>query len=101
MTRHINTDCHKHACTLNSSEPADKRIRLDAKSTGSNTLVQPKISNALKAASEGAYKKMLRTAYTLTMEATLPSRQFKTLVKCQRENGVRLIDGKFLIFLFR
>ena len=38
---------------------------------------------------------MMKTAYTLALEPTLPSRQFKTLVKVQRENGVRLIEGKF------
>ena len=35
---------------------------------------------------------MLRTAYTLGLEPTLPSRQFKTLVKVQRKNGARLIE---------
>ena len=37
---------------------------------------------------------MLRTAYTLGLEPTLQSRQFKTLVIAQRENGVRLIEGE-------
>ena len=36
---------------------------------------------------------MLRTAYTLGLVPTLPSRQFKT-VKVQRENGFRLIEGE-------
>lgn len=48
----------------------------------------------MRQSSEEAYLKMFRTAYTLALEPTLPSRQFKTLVKVQRENGVRLIEGK-------
>lgn len=37
---------------------------------------------------------MIRTAYTFAMEPTLSSRQFKTLIKVQRDNGARLIQGK-------
>ena len=62
------------------------------------TSSQPKIRDSIKKASEDAYKKMIRTAYNMTMEPSLPSRQFKTLIKCQRENGIRLIDGRLKIF---
>ena len=41
------------------------------------------------------YIKLFRTAYTLAIEPTLPLSQFKTLVKVQRENGVRLIQGEY------
>ena len=41
------------------------------------------------------YIKLLRTAYTLAIETTLPLSQFKTLVKVQRVNGVRLIQGEY------
>ena len=34
------------------------------------------------------------------MEPTLPSRQFKTLVKVQRDNGACLIDGKSINYFF-
>ena len=41
------------------------------------------------------YIKLFRTAYTLAIEPTLPLSQFKTLVKVQRENCVRLIQGEY------
>ena len=43
---------------------------------------------------------MLQTAYTLGLELTLPSQQFKTLVKVQHENGVTLIEGERYFDLF-
>ena len=41
------------------------------------------------------YIKLFCTAYTLAIEPTLPLSQFKTLVKVQRENCVRLIQGEY------
>ena len=41
------------------------------------------------------YIKLFRTVYTLTIEPTLPLSQLKTLVKVQRENGVRLIQAEY------
>ena len=83
-------DGHKFACMLNQSESPVGRINVPSQSK----FTQPKITGSIKQASNEAYLKMIRTAYSLAMEPTLPSRQFKTLVKVQRDNGVRLIDGK-------
>ena len=44
------------------------------------------------------YTKLFVTAYHLAVEPTLPLSQFKTLVKVQRANGVRLIQGKYKSF---
>ena len=41
------------------------------------------------------YIKLFRTAYTLAIEPTLSMSQFKKLVKMQRENDVRLIQGEY------
>ena len=41
------------------------------------------------------YIKLFRTVYTLAIEPTLPLSQCKTLVKVQRENGIRLIQGEY------
>lgn len=38
--------------------------------------------------------KMIKTAYELAMNPTMPLKHFKVLVKCQRQNGVVLIDGR-------
>jgi hypothetical protein len=38
--------------------------------------------------------KMIKTAYELAMNPTMPLKHFKVLVKCQHQNGVALIDGR-------
>ena len=38
--------------------------------------------------------KMIKTAYELALNPTMPLKQFKVLVKCQRQNGVVLIEGR-------
>ena len=37
---------------------------------------------------------MIRTAYELALNPQYPLSSFKLLIKCQRMNGVRLIDGQ-------
>lgn len=37
---------------------------------------------------------MIRTAYELALNPQYPLSTFKLLIKCQRMNGVQLIDGK-------
>ena len=46
-----------------------------------------------KATKEG-YMKLFRTAYELAMNPTISLSQFRTLVKVQRKNGVRLMVGR-------
>ena len=53
------------------------------------------LSNQVQdAASHVAYKKMIITAYELALHPTMPLSHFKTLIKCQHMNGVRLIIGR-------
>ena len=44
------------------------------------------------------YMKMFRTACELAMNPTVSLRQFKTLIKVQRQNGVALVEGNNLDF---
>ena len=44
--------------------------------------------------SRDAYKKLIKTAYRLALNPTLPLKSFKVLVQAQRDCGVRLIEGK-------
>ena len=37
---------------------------------------------------------MVQTSYELAMNPTMPLKHFKILVKCQRQNGVVLIEGR-------
>ena len=46
-----------------------------------------------KTSTKGGYTKLFRTAYELAMNPTISLAQFHTLVKVQRKNGVRLIEG--------
>ena len=57
-----------------------------------------KDNNLIQQSSDEAYLKMLWTAYVLGLEPTLPSQQYKTLVKVQHKNSVRLIEGERYYF---
>ena len=59
-----------------------------------STLNQPGIDCMCDKNMSEAYIKLFHAAYTLTMKPILPLSQFKTLVKLQRENGVKLIQGE-------
>ena len=56
--------------------------------------MQPRIDVALKQSTSEAYTKMMKTAYELAMNPTMPLKHFKILIKCQRQNGVVLIEGR-------
>ena len=55
---------------------------------------QPRADALQEKATREAYEKMIRTAYELALNPQLPLSTFKLLLKCQRMNGVRLIEGK-------
>ena len=59
-----------------------------------STLNQPRIDHVCDKNMTEGYIMLFRTAYTLTIETTLPLSKFKT-VKVQRGNGVRLIQGEY------
>ena len=44
------------------------------------------------------YMKMFRTAFELAMNPTASLKQFKTLIKVQRQNRVVLVEGNNLDF---
>ena len=44
------------------------------------------------------YMKMFRTAFELAMNPTVSLKQFKTLIKVQRQNRVVLVEGNNLDF---
>ena len=88
ITRHLESFGHKFAAEIEADQPADIRLPL------SKSHSQKSMLTTLKVASEDAYLNMIRTAYDLALNPTLPLTQFKTLVEIQRQNGVRLITGK-------
>ena len=60
--------------------------------------VQKKITTMTASNTKNMYMKMFRTAYELAMNPTVSLRQFKTLIKVQRQNGVVLVEGNNLDF---
>ena len=56
-----------------------------------STLNQPRIHHVCDNNMSEGYIKLFCTAYTLSIEPTLPLSHFTRLVKMQRENGVRFI----------
>lgn len=63
---------------------------------------QPKIDSAMRKSVEDGYRRLFRTAFMMAFDG-LPLCNFATLVKVQRANGVRLIQGaeggKWLIIM--
>ena len=59
----------------------------------SGGLHQTSVLSSINNSSHAAYKKLLNTAYKLAMTPSMPYEHFKVLVKCQRKNGVHLIQG--------
>ena len=92
INRHLSGKAHTIALEAENAKTSADRLTLDDAATA--TLRQPKINFALDKASDTAYRKMMWTAYEMSLEATMPLKHFKVLVKCQRRNGVMLIKGK-------
>ena len=55
---------------------------------------QPCVDVSHESASREAYLKLIKSAFELAIHPTMPLTNFTFLVKCQKMNGVRLIDGK-------
>ena len=55
---------------------------------------QTNIRDVVIGSAEDAYMKLMRTAYEMALTPSMPHKHFEVLVKCQRENGVRLVDGR-------
>lgn len=57
------------------------------------TVIQPGIKESMKEASKEAYKKLFNTAYNIAIHGK-PFVDFEYVVKVQKENGLKLIQGK-------
>ena len=76
-------------------------ILLDAIESGMNEGVRekrkrhtPTIESSLNTSIQDCYKKMMRTAWNMALTPSMPHQHFAVLIKCQRENGVRLVEGR-------
>ena len=82
---------HRYAANLERGLEKDARVVEEGeKGAAQVTIDNPRNLEVVKE----ARLKLLRTAYTLAMNPTIALSQFKTLVKVQTDNGVRLIEGE-------
>ena len=84
-------------------KPANERmpgIELTSSSSSASsktrTFSQRDVGSMFENNSKDAFIKLTRTAYELAMILTLSLNQFTTLVKVQRQNGVRLVQGMLI-----
>ena len=93
VIRHLGGQAHNIAVELERVKPNNEKAV--PKKALPSTLNQPRIDHVCDKNVREGYIKLFRTACTLTIEPTLPLSQFKALVKVQRENSVRLIQGEY------
>ena len=74
VNRHIRGKAHTIALEAENAKTSADRLTLDDAATA--TLRQPKINFALDKASDTAYRKMMWTAYEMSLEATMPLKHF-------------------------
>ena len=86
MERHIKTKVHEAAVELEKANP-----ELDV--TNNPGPSQSRVDVITQKSSRDAYIKLIRTAYELALNSTMSLNHFSTLVKIQRLNGIRLIEG--------
>lgn len=73
---------------LDSRKPSNERFEVPS------VPAQPDIRLSLNNSARDSFLKLIRTAYEMALNPSMPLKHFKILVKCQRENGVRLVEGK-------
>ena len=86
---HLNGDCHDLALKRHGLE-ANVTVAPGKKRPSSSITIDEAINNN----SEEVYKCMVRTAWNMANTPSLPHSHFSVLVKCQRENGVCLVEGR-------
>ena len=93
--RHVNEYvAHKIALQLEKGKPiAEQKGQENSMFWGAGPF-QLRVDHLQEAATNKAYKKMIRTEYELALHPNLPINNFEVLIKCQRMHGVTLISGK-------
>ena len=93
VIRHLGGQAHNIAVELERAKPNNEKAV--PKKTLPSTLNQLRIDHVCNKNIREGYIRLFHTAYTLAIEPTWPLSQSKTLVKVQRENGFRLIQGEY------
>ena len=93
VTRHLTGKAHQVAIEADQSCPLEQRI-LKNSAVVSSGPKQTRIMVSMETAAQEAYYKMFTTAYELARNPLMPLSHFRVLIKCQRQNGIRLVKGK-------
>ena len=86
VERHLSGEAHKIAVQA-------EGLTCTTSESNTSTRGQVSIVSAMKDSSRKAYTKLFEAAYNLT-EGMLPFNKFQVLVKCLRDNKVKLIQGR-------
>ena len=85
---------HHIASDVESSKPAEERdVSITA---GSSRPIQLRVDSLTDSSVRTGYMRLMKTAYSMAMNPTMPFRCFGLLIDVQRQNGVKLISGKSL-----
>lgn len=93
VDRHLRGEAHQIALMIDNRQPEEERLESSSASSAKRPL-QPDIGKYLNDSSRESFKMLMKTAYEMVLTPSMPHKHFKVLVKCQRENGVRLVQGK-------
>ena len=86
VERHLSGEAHKIAVQA-------EGLTCTTSESNTSTRGQVSIVSAMKDSSRKAYTKLFEAAYNLA-EGMLPLNKFQVLVKCLRDNKVKLIQGR-------
>ena len=94
LDHHLKSKSHEIALLLEREKPTGEGSCLSRPGEGSARVIQPTIVSCVTASAREAFRKLLKTAYELALTPSMPLKHFEVLVKCQKQNGVKLIQGK-------
>ena len=92
VDRHLKSKCHLIAVEIENGRPMEEQDS-DIQIVRSGPS-QARIDTLTTLSSKEAYNRLMITAYNMALHPTMPLRHFRMLIKIQRENGVRFIEGK-------
>jgi hypothetical protein len=97
VTRHLSGKVHSIALEferlLGTAVAASSDSPASTSSSSTSHGHQPKINTSLSQASRTAYGKLFKTAYKVATDG-LPLKAYTSMVQLQKENGVKLLNGK-------
>ena len=90
----MNSNVHRAAVDLEKLAAGGNTASTSSTASGNeqNTSQQPRIDDTMHRLARAAYEKLMKSAYMLAVDG-LPLSSFKTVVRVQKANGVRLITG--------